>query len=140
MYSDDEKKDISSSDRPSVETEDPKETEAKSPDTPREALDDIDFRQQESEPPSDPQSASREEFVDAIYGVPVKVTAVVGAVKMPIEQLVKLGRGAVIQLNKQAGDPVDILVNDRLIARGEVVLLDGTLGITVTELMKEVSF
>lgn len=82
------------------------------------------------------ESATPEEFSGAIYNVPVKVTAVLGSMKMSVEELVKLGRGAILQLNKPVGDPIDIFVNDRLVARGEVVLVEGNLGMTVTELMR----
>lgn len=75
-------------------------------------------------------------FVEAIYSVPVKVSVLLGHSKMPVEQLVKLGRGAVVQLDKNVGDPVDIMVNERLIARGEVVMMDGALGVSIIELVK----
>ncbi|MEH0002298.1 MAG: flagellar motor switch protein FliN [Holosporaceae bacterium] len=75
-------------------------------------------------------------FVEAIYSVPVKVSVLLGNSKMPVEQLVKLGRGAVVQLDKNVGDPVDIMVNERLIARGEVVMMDGALGVSIIELVK----
>ena len=66
-------------------------------------------------------------FSKILYDIPVKITAVLGSIEMSVEQLVHLGRGAVIQLGKPVGDSVDIMVNDRLIARGEVVIIDGTL-------------
>ena len=104
----------------------------------KKALDDINFEKGETPEQTSGEGATPEEFMDALYGVPIKVTAILGSTRMSIEHLLKLGRGAVIQLNKQVGSPVDICVNDRLIARGEVVLLEGNLGITLTELIKDI--
>lgn len=73
--------------------------------------------------------------LQAIYNVPVKVSAVLGRASMPVSQLLKLGRGAVIELDRRVGDAVDIYVNDRLVARGEVVVVDQHLGITMTEIV-----
>lgn len=78
-----------------------------------------------------------EEFARSIYDVPVKVKAILGRVEMPVKDLVALKRGEVIKLNKRVGEPVEIWVNDRLVARGEVVLVEGILGVTLTELVKE---
>ena len=75
--------------------------------------------------------------LEAVYDVPVLVSAVLGRSTMQVSQLLKLGRGAVVELDRKAGDPIDIFVNNRLIARGEVVMLDETkLGITMTEIVK----
>ncbi|MBF0863293.1 flagellar motor switch protein FliN [Gluconobacter sp. R71646] len=75
--------------------------------------------------------------LQAIYDIPVTVSAVLGRATMPINQLLKLGRGAVVELDRKIGDPIDILVNNRLIARGEVVMVDETrLGVTMTEIVK----
>ncbi|MBF0877010.1 flagellar motor switch protein FliN [Gluconobacter cerevisiae] len=75
--------------------------------------------------------------LEAIYTVPVTVSAVLGKSIMPINQLLRLGRGAVVELDRKIGDPIDILVNNRLIARGEVVMVDATrLGVTMTEIIK----
>lgn len=75
--------------------------------------------------------------LEAIYTVPVTVSAVLGKSIMPINQLLRLGRGAVVELDRKIGDPIDILVNNRLIARGEVVMVDETrLGVTMTEIIK----
>ncbi|NBX85702.1 MAG: flagellar motor switch protein FliN [Proteobacteria bacterium] len=74
--------------------------------------------------------------LEAVYDVPVTVKAVLGTTAMNISQLLKLGRGAVVELDKKVGDAVDIYVNDRLVARGEVVLMDDKLGVTMTEIVK----
>lgn len=61
---------------------------------------------------------------DAILAIPVTVQVVLGATTMPVASLMKLGRGAVISLDQKVGDPVNIVVNGRVIARGEVVVVD----------------
>ncbi|MGD0639683.1 MAG: flagellar motor switch protein FliN [Roseiarcus sp.] len=61
---------------------------------------------------------------DAILSIPVTVQVVLGATTMPVASLMKLGRGAVISLDQKVGDPVDIVVNGRIVARGEVVVVD----------------
>lgn len=72
----------------------------------------------------------------AVYDVPVQVSAVLGRSVMPVNQLLRLGRGAVIELDRKVGDAVDVYVNNRLIARGEVILIDDRLGISMTEIIK----
>ncbi len=73
---------------------------------------------------------------DAVYDVPVEVTAVLGTATMKVSQLLKLGRGAVVQLDRMVGDTIDLHANNRLIARGEVVVIDDRLGVTMTEIIK----
>lgn len=72
----------------------------------------------------------------AIYEVPVQVSAVLGRTSMPVSQLLKLSRGAVIELDRKVGEAIDIYVNNRLVARGEVVVVEDRLGITMTEIIK----
>jgi len=74
--------------------------------------------------------------LEAVYDVPVKVSAVLGTASMQVRNLLRLGRGAVIDLDRKVGEPVDIYVNNRLVARGEVVVVDDRLGITMTEIIK----
>ena len=74
--------------------------------------------------------------MDAIYDVPVQVSAVLGTATLQVSQLLKLGRGAVVELDRKVGEAVDIYVNNRLVARGEVVVMDDHLGITMTEILK----
>ena len=75
--------------------------------------------------------------LEAVHGIPVMMSVVVGRATMPVSQLLKLGRGAVIELDRKLGEPVDILVNNRLIARGELVMVDEhNLGISMTEIAK----
>lgn len=74
--------------------------------------------------------------VGAVYSVPVQVSAVLGRATMPVSQLLKLGRGAVVELDRRVGEAIDIYVNNRLVARGEIVVVDDRLGITMTEIIK----
>ncbi len=66
----------------------------------------------------------------------MNVSAVLGRTSMSVDTVLKLGRGAVIELNRKVGEPVDVYLNDRLVARGEVVVVDDKLGITMTEIIK----
>ncbi len=73
----------------------------------------------------------------AVYDIPVTVSAVLGKSTMQVSQLLKLGRGAVVELDRKLGEAIDIYVNNRLVARGEVVMVDDNrLGITMTEIVK----
>jgi flagellar motor switch protein FliN/FliY len=74
--------------------------------------------------------------VTAIYDIPVQISAVLGRSSMQVSQLLKLGRGAVVELDRKVGEAIDIYVNNRLVARGEVVVVDDKLGITMTEIVK----
>ncbi len=75
--------------------------------------------------------------LEAVYDIPVQISAVLGRATMQVSQLLKLGRGAVVELDRKLGEPVDIFVNNRLIARGEVVMVeDNRIGITMTEIVK----
>lgn len=74
--------------------------------------------------------------VTAIYDIPVQISAVLGRSSMKVSQLLKLGRGAVIELDRKVGESIDIYVNNRLVARGEVVVVEDRLGITMTEIVK----
>ena len=74
--------------------------------------------------------------VSAIYDIPVQISAVLGRSTMQVSQLLKLGRGAVVELDRKVGEAIDIYVNNRLVARGEVVVVDDQLGVTMTEIIK----
>ncbi len=75
--------------------------------------------------------------LEAVYDIPVTVIAVLGRTTMPVSQLLKLGRGAVVELDRKLGEAIDVYVNNRLVARGEVVMVDDNrLGITMTEIVK----
>ena len=74
--------------------------------------------------------------LEAVYDIPVTVQAILGKSAMEVSQLLKLGKGAVVQLDRKVGEAIDIYVNDRLVARGEVVLVEDRLGVTMTEIVK----
>src|SRR6188768_2848253 len=74
--------------------------------------------------------------LEAVFDVPVTVSAVLGKSGMEVSQLLKLGRGTIVELDRKVGEAIDIYVNDRLVARGEVVLVEDRLGITMTEIIK----
>jgi len=74
--------------------------------------------------------------LEAVFDVPVTVSAVLGKSAMEVSQLLKLGKGTVVELDRKVGEAIDIYVNDRLVARGEVVLVEDRLGITMTEIIK----
>src|SRR6195256_3633021 len=80
--------------------------------------------------------APREKELDAIYDIPVQISAVLGKSTMQVSQLLKLGRGAVVELDRKVGEAIDIYVNNRLVARGEVVVVEDKLGVTMTEIIK----
>lgn len=72
----------------------------------------------------------------AAYDIPVQISAVLGRATMEVSQLLKLGRGAVVELDRRVGEAIDIYVNNRLVARGEVVVVADRLGVTMTEIVK----
>src|SRR3954465_10354999 len=74
--------------------------------------------------------------LEAVYDVPVTVSAVLGKSAMEVSQLLKLGKGTIVELDRKVGEAIDIYVNDRLVARGEVVLVEDRLGVTMTEIIK----
>jgi flagellar motor switch protein FliN/FliY len=74
--------------------------------------------------------------LEAVFDVPVKVSAVLGRARMEINDLLKLGPGTILELDRKVGEAIDIYVNDRLVARGEVVLVEDKLGVTMTEIIK----
>ncbi len=74
--------------------------------------------------------------LEAVFDVPVRLSVVLGRTKMPVSNLLKMDVGSVVELDRQVGEAVDIYVNDRIVARGEIVLVDGRLGVTMTEIIK----
>ena len=80
--------------------------------------------------------AISEADLDAVLDVPITVTAILGTRRMAIAEIVRLGVGSVLELERQVGEPIDIFVDGRLIARGEVVLSDEHLAITMTDVVK----
>lgn len=74
--------------------------------------------------------------LEAVYDVPVNVSAILGKTHMEVSQLLKLARGTVVELDRKVGEAIDIYVNNRLVARGEVVIVEDRLGVTMTEIVK----
>ena len=72
-----------------------------------------------------------------VFDVPVNISAVLGKATMSVAQLLKLGAGTVLELDRKVGEAIDIYVNNRLVARGEVVVVDERLGVTMTEIIKD---
>jgi flagellar motor switch protein FliN/FliY len=72
-----------------------------------------------------------------VFDVPVNISAVLGRASMSVAQLLKLNQGSVLELDRKVGEAIDIYVNNRLVARGEVVIVDDRLGVTMTEIIKD---
>ena len=84
----------------------------------------------------DDQAARIAADLEAVFDVPVQVSAVLGRSKMDVGELLRLGPGTVLELDRRVGEAIDIYVNNRLVARGEVVLVEDKLGVTMTEILK----
>lgn len=94
---------------------------------------------------TEPQELSQEEELaqkmkklDLILDIPLRVSVELGRTKMLVNDLLQLGQGSVIELNKLAGDPLEVLVNDKLIARGEVVVVNEKFGIRLTDIISPI--
>ena len=72
-----------------------------------------------------------------VFDVPVRISAVLGKVSLSVAQLLKLNAGSVLELDRKVGEAIDVYVNNRLVARGEVVVVDERLGVTMTEIIKD---
>ncbi|HEY3798036.1 MAG TPA: flagellar motor switch protein FliN [Caulobacteraceae bacterium] len=72
-----------------------------------------------------------------VFDVPVNISAVLGRAHLSVAQLLQLGQGSVLELDRKVGEAIDIYVNNRLVARGEVVVVDERLGVTMTEIIKD---
>jgi flagellar motor switch protein FliN len=84
------------------------------------------------------ESAPRNQTLDSVLRIPVTVQVVLGSAMMPVSNLLKIGRGAVITLDRRVGEPVDVVVNGRTIARGELVVVEdenSRFGISLTEIV-----
>ncbi len=73
--------------------------------------------------------------LEALYDVPVQVSILLGKTSIQLSNLLKLGRGAVIELDRNIGEAVDVFVNNKLVAKGEIVVLENKIGVTLTELV-----
>lgn len=74
--------------------------------------------------------------LEAVFDVPVRVSAILGRARIGVSDLLQLAPGSVLELDRKVGEAIDIYVNDRLVARGEVVLVEDKLGVTMTEIVK----
>ena len=74
--------------------------------------------------------------LETVFDVPVNISAVLGKSHMTVAQLLKLQNGSVLELDRKVGEAIDIFVNNRLVARGEVVVVEDRLGVTMTEIIK----
>jgi flagellar motor switch protein FliN/FliY len=87
-----------------------------------------------AEPPPEEKAASD---LAPVFDVPVNISAVLGRSTMSVAQLLQLTAGSVLELDRKVGEAIDIYVNNRLVARGEVVIVDERLGVTMTEIIKD---
>lgn len=100
------------------------------------ARDDVEVHPVRFPPLSEPPHLSSERrALDLIMDVSMRVTVELGRASLTVEDVLGLGPGSVVELNKLAGEPVDVMVNDQLIARGEVVVVDENFGVRVTEIV-----
>ena len=74
--------------------------------------------------------------LDAVLDVSVDITAVLGTAIMPISQILKLGRGAVVELNRGVGEDIEIHANNRLVATGEVIVIEDRLGVNINNIVR----
>lgn len=95
---------------------------------------------EEMAPPPRPEQGQTGERtasdLEAVFDVPVRISVVLGKSRIPVSQLLQMDVGAVVELDRQVGEAIDIYVNDRLVARGEIVLVENRLGVTMTEIIK----
>lgn len=80
-------------------------------------------------------SQKRERNLDLILDIPLRVTVELGRTKMLVSDLLNLGQGSVIELSKLAGEPMEVLVNDKLVARGEAVVVNEKFGVRLTDII-----
>ncbi len=102
---------------------------------------DLDLPEFEAEPGHDDDEHDTSGKIAAdlapVFDVPVQISAVLGKAKMDVSALLKLSKGSVMELDRKVGEAIDIYVNNRLVARGEVVVVDHRLGVTMTEIIKD---
>jgi flagellar motor switch protein FliN/FliY len=88
-------------------------------------------------PPTEPEENKTAADLASVFDVPVNISAVLGKASMSVAQLLKLSAGSILELDRKVGEAIDIYVNNRLVARGEVVVVDERLGVTMTEIIKD---
>lgn len=118
----------------SDETDAPVADEQESPFSNLDTMSADDVEMPETDSPHGHKTASD---LEAVFDVPVRVSAVLGRAELEVAELLRLGQGSVVELDRKVGEAIEIYVNDRLIARGEVVLVEDKLGITMTEIIKD---
>ena len=77
--------------------------------------------------------------LDPVLDVPITLTAILGRTQLPISDVLRLNAGSIVELDRAIGEPIDIFINSQLVARGEVVLIEDQLGITISELVSSAS-
>jgi len=100
----------------------------------------LDLQQFETPPePMGPEDFEEKTAHDLapVFDVPVQISAVIGKTSLSVSQLLKLSNGSILELDRKVGEAIDIYVNNRLVARGEVVVVDERLGVTMTEIIKD---
>ncbi len=95
------------------------------------------FSPSEAVVPTDAVTERSAADLAAVYDVPISVQAVLGRAHMEVASLLRLARGSVIELDRKVGEAIDIYVNNRLVARGEIVAVEDRLGVTMTEIIKD---
>lgn len=83
-----------------------------------------------------PYSEKSAADLEAVFDVPVRISVVLGRTRVPVAHLLRMDVGTVVELDRQVGEAVEIYVNERLVARGEIVLVENRLGVTMTEIIK----
>lgn len=128
---------------PNTEPQEPEQTPDAPPagDTPEEAIKEGEiFQEMAQGAEASAEAASTNggpRSIDALMGISMKVQVVLGGCRLPIADLLKLGRGSVIELDRRIGEPVDILVNGRLVAKGDLQkMADDNVGVTLNEMIK----
>ena len=91
---------------------------------------------EQAEAPAPAPMASDDDDEGAVYGISVDVIAVLGTAMMPISQILKLGRGAVVELDRLVGEEIELSAEKQIIAKGEVVVIEDRLGVSITKIMK----
>jgi flagellar motor switch protein FliN/FliY len=82
-----------------------------------------------------PESTSDERELDFILDIPLELSVELGKTRMLVNDLLQLGQGSVVALNKLAGEPLDVYINRKLVARGEVVVINGKFGVRLTDIV-----
>jgi flagellar motor switch protein FliN/FliY len=100
------------------------------------SLDEFEDQPLASELPTDTENKTATDL-QPVFDVPVNISAVLGKAHLSVAQLLQLTQGSVLELDRKVGEAIDIYVNNRLVARGEVVIVDERLGVTMTEIIKD---